>query len=70
MRVLFVMASPEFLRFYDSTIRLLAERGHHVLLAVNKQPDAKPVRLEHLDAAGRVERAGPRAAARATCGRR
>ena len=58
MRILFVMASPEFLRFYDSTIRLLAERGHHVLLAVNKQPDAKPVRLEHLDATGHVEALG------------
>ena len=58
MRILFVMASPEFLRFYDSTIRLLAERGHHVLLAVNKQPEAKPVRLEQLDATGHVEALG------------
>ena len=52
------MASPEYLRFYDSTIRLLAERGHHVLLAVIHQKDGKPVRLEQLDAIGQVEIAG------------
>ncbi len=46
MRVLFVMQSPEYLRFYDATTRLLAERGHTVELAVNKQNAAKPVRLE------------------------
>ncbi|MBI4887444.1 MAG: hypothetical protein HY824_10140 [Acidobacteria bacterium] len=46
MRVLFVMQSPEYLRFYESTIRLLAARGHTVLLAVNKQNEAKPVRLD------------------------
>jgi hypothetical protein len=42
------MASPEYLRYYDSTIRLLATRGHDVLLAVNQQKDGKPVRLEDL----------------------
>ena len=46
MRVLFAMASPEYLRYYDSTIRLLAERGHRVLVAVNHQKELKPVRLE------------------------
>jgi hypothetical protein len=58
MRVLFVLASPEFLRFYDSTIRLLAARGHWVGLAVNEQKDAKPVRLEHLDGGEQVEPLG------------
>jgi hypothetical protein len=46
MKVLFVMGSPEYLRYYDSTIRLLAERGHGVLVAVNQQKELKPVRLE------------------------
>lgn len=55
MRILFVLVSPEFLRFYDSTIRLLAERGHWVGVAVNEQNDAKPVRLEHLQGGGDIE---------------
>ena len=46
MRILVVMASPEYLRYYDSTIRLLATRGHEVLVGVMQQKDAKPVRLE------------------------
>jgi hypothetical protein len=46
MRVLFVMESPEYLRFYDETLRLLARRGHHVAVAVSKQREKKPVRLE------------------------
>lgn len=46
MRVLFVMESPEYLRFYDDTLRLLARRGHRVAVAVNKQREKKPVRLE------------------------
>jgi hypothetical protein len=44
------MASPEYLRYYDSTIRLLAERGHEVLLAVNQQKEDKPVRLDEIGA--------------------
>ena len=58
MRVLFVMASPEYLRFYDDTIRLLTERGHDVLLAINQQKDAKPVRLDDLGEPGRVQSIG------------
>ena len=50
MRVLFVMQSPEYLRFYESTIRELAARGHTVALAVNKQNAAKPVRLDDVGA--------------------
>ena len=55
MRILFVFASPEFLRFYDSTVQLLAERGHWVGIAVNEQKEGKPVRLEHLQGGGAVE---------------
>jgi len=36
MRILFVMEFPGFLRLFDSTVRLLAERGHTVHLAFNK----------------------------------
>jgi hypothetical protein len=42
------MASPEYLRYYDSTIRLLASRGHQVAIAVNHQREKKPVGLEGL----------------------
>jgi SAM-dependent methyltransferase len=33
MRVLFVMPNPGYLRIYGSTVRLMAERGHEVLLS-------------------------------------
>jgi hypothetical protein len=46
VNILFAMESPEYLRFYDDTIRLLASRGHRVSVAVTKQRDKKPVRLE------------------------
>ena len=52
MKLLFVMASPEYLRFYDSTIRLLGERGHDVMLAVNSQREKKPVGLEGMAGLG------------------
>jgi hypothetical protein len=54
MKVLFAMASAEYLRYYDSTIRLLASRGHDVVIAVNHdRGDKKPVKLD--DMAGGVE---------------
>ena len=52
VRLLLVMSSPEFLRYYDSTIRLLAERGHHVTIAVNQIKERKQARLDGLDEAG------------------
>jgi hypothetical protein len=59
MKVLFVMASPEYLRFYDSTLELLASRGHEVTLAVISQREKKPVGLDGLRAyADRVRVAG------------
>jgi hypothetical protein len=55
MNVLFLMDSPEYLRFYDSAIEELAARGHRVAIAVNHQRAKKPVGLEGLRAyAGRV----------------
>ena len=35
MKILFVMDSPEYLRFYDTAIEELASRGHAVAIAVN-----------------------------------
>ena len=49
MKILFAMASPEYLRFYDATVQLLAARGHRVALAVNARRDKKPVRLDEMD---------------------
>jgi hypothetical protein len=49
VKILFAMASAEYLRYYDSTIRLLADRGHDVLVAVNHdRGDRKPVTLQGL----------------------
>jgi len=48
MKVLFVMDTPEYLRFYDSAIEELAARGHSVAIAVNHFNAKKPVGLEGL----------------------
>ena len=50
MKLLFLMDSPEYLRFYDSAIEELASRGHTVSLAVNNRSAKKPVGLEGLEA--------------------
>ena len=66
MKILFLMDSPEYLRFYDSAIEELAARGHAVAIAVNSQRTKKPVGLEGLRAyADRVSVLGvvPEAAA-------
>ena len=46
MKVLFLMDSPEYLRFFDSVIEALAASGHVVAIAVNSQRTKKPVGLE------------------------
>jgi hypothetical protein len=50
VKILFVMNSPEYLRFYDSAIEELASRGHRVAVAVKKEGGKKPVGLEGLQA--------------------
>jgi len=50
MKILFVMDSPEYLRFYDSAIEELASRGHQVAIAVNNNSVKKPVGLGGLQA--------------------
>ncbi len=57
MRILFAVASPEYLRYYDSTMKLLADRGHHVILAVNSLRERKHARLDLIDD-DRIEIAG------------
>lgn len=54
MKLLFVMASPEYLRYFDSTIRLLADHGHSVHVAVNRLSEKKSVRLQSLAGASRI----------------
>jgi hypothetical protein len=50
VKVLFLMDSPEYLRFYDSAIEEMAARGHTVAIAVNHQRAKKPVGVEGLRA--------------------
>jgi hypothetical protein len=59
MKILFLMDSPEYLRFYDSAIEELASRGHAVSIAVNHNSIKKPVALGELQRyVGRVSVAG------------
>jgi len=50
MKILFLMDSPEYLRFFDSVVEALAASGHIVSIAVNSQRTKKPVGLEGLRA--------------------
>jgi hypothetical protein len=49
LRLLFVLAGPEYLRYYDSTMKSLADRGHHVMVAVNALQERKHARLEMVE---------------------
>ena len=63
MKLLFVLHYPGYLRFFDSSIRLLADRGHHVLLAFDssdKQPEGVEALLGATGVIERVERPPPR----------
>lgn len=49
MKILFALASAEYIRYYDGPIQLLADRGHEVVIAVNHdRGDRKPVKLDGL----------------------
>src|SRR5258705_303817 len=52
---MFALASPEFLRYYDSTMQLLAARGHHVSVAVNWLRERKAARLDGLSGEESIE---------------
>jgi hypothetical protein len=59
MKILFQLPYPGFLRMYGSTISLLAERGHRILLAYD-QPQKRRVRTPaSLEAAEGVEVVSP-----------
>ncbi|MBI4263989.1 MAG: hypothetical protein HY657_06425 [Acidobacteria bacterium] len=59
MKILFLMDSPEYLRFYDSAVEEIVARGHTVAIAVSNQREKKPVGLEGLRAyADRVSMLG------------
>ena len=49
LKVVFAIASPEFLRYYDSTMRLLADRGHKVAVAVSWLRERKHARMHLMD---------------------
>jgi hypothetical protein len=46
VRILFALSSPEYLRYYDTTIEALAARGHDVVVAAAIVRDGKPVRFD------------------------
>lgn len=48
LRVMFAFLSPEFLRFYDSTMKELADRGYEVSVGVTRLRERKEARLEGL----------------------
>jgi hypothetical protein len=54
-RLLFVLSSPEYLRYYDSTMKELAQRGHQVMVAVNWLRERKHARLDALIDDPRIE---------------
>ncbi len=59
MKILFAMSSPEYLRFYDSTVVELARRGHDIGIAVGAVRDSKPGKIEAIASLGaRVSFAG------------
>ena len=54
MTFVFVVASPEYLRYYDLVLRLLAERGHHVSIGVNHVKKQKQATFEGISHTVRV----------------
>ena len=48
MRFLFALSSPEYLRYYDTTMAELVRRGHDVAVGVNWLKEKKHARLDAL----------------------
>jgi hypothetical protein len=55
LRFLFVLSSPEYLRYFDSTLQLLVDRGHQVSVGVNWLREKKHARLDELVGDARIE---------------
>ena len=49
LRVMFALLSPEYLRYFDSTMRELGDRGVEVSVAVNWLRERKAARLEGIE---------------------
>jgi hypothetical protein len=58
LRILFVLSSPEYLRYFDTTMAALASRGHAVTVAVNQLRERKQARLADLVDDARIAVAG------------
>ena len=49
LKFMFVVGSAEYIRYFDSTITLLIDRGHEVSIGVNRLRERKHARLEGLE---------------------
>jgi hypothetical protein len=49
LKFLFIVGSAEYIRYFDSTMSLLLDRGHEVSIGVNRLRERKHARLEGLD---------------------
>ena len=63
MRILFQLAFPGYLRMYGSTVRLLGERGHTVLLSYDDPEKRRDPAVSAIEAADGVEVVPPLPAA-------
>ncbi len=63
MRILFQLAFPGYLRMYGSTVRLLGERGHTVLLSYDDPDKRRDPAVSAIEAADGVEVVPPLPAA-------
>ena len=63
MRILFQLAFPGYLRMYGSTVRLLAERGHTVLLSYDDPDKRRDPAVAAIEAVGGIEVVPPLPAA-------
>jgi hypothetical protein len=49
LKLLFIVGSAEYIRYFDSTMSLLMDRGHEVSIGVNRLRERKHARLEGLE---------------------
>jgi hypothetical protein len=49
LKLMFIVGSAEYIRYFDSTMSLLMDRGHDVSIGVNRLRERKQARLEGLE---------------------
>ncbi len=49
LKLIFIVGSAEYIRYFDSTMSLLMDRGHEVSIGVNRLRERKHARLEGLE---------------------